>query len=83
MDNDCDKSITVKTSSNDEAFHSCIQEKFSFRWEQKIPDYGNKMLKRLNEFRKKGKLCDVTIQTKDAVLKAHKVVLAACGGIFR
>lgn len=51
-------------------------------WSQEIPNYGNKLLKRLDEFRKTT-LYDVCVHTQNGDFNAHKVILAACGGIFR
>ena len=55
----------------------------SFRWRQEIPRYGEKLLLRLDEFRRKNMYYDVVLRTNDATFSAHFVVLAACGGIFR
>ena len=54
-----------------------------FQWCQEVSQYGDKLLQRLNNFRKKNMFYDVTLQAADASLAAHKVVLAACGGMFR
>ena len=59
-------------------------EAMKFRWEKRVPEYGSKLLQRLNEFRKKNMYCDLVITTNDDTpVAVHKMVLAACGGIFR
>ena len=58
-------------------------EILKFRWHQEVAQYGDKLLQRLDEFRKKNVFYDVTLKTTDEALAAHKVVLAACGGMFR
>jgi len=58
-------------------------ENISFRWSQEIPQYGSKLLHRLDEFRRKNMYYDVVLKTNDAKFSAHRIVLAACGGIFR
>ena len=59
------------------------REELKFKRSQAVPQYGDKLLQRLNEFRKKNMFYDVTLKTADGDLAAHKVVLAACGGMFR
>uniref|UniRef100_H2Z7E1 BTB domain-containing protein n=1 Tax=Ciona savignyi TaxID=51511 RepID=H2Z7E1_CIOSA len=59
------------------------EEFLSFKFHQEVPKYGDKLLKRLDEFRKKNLYFDVKLKTLDEELVAHKVVLAACGGVFR
>jgi len=59
------------------------REELKFKCSQAVPQYGDKLLQRLNEFRKKNMFYDVTLKTADGDLAAHKVVLAACGGMFR
>nr|CAB3244013.1 proteoglycan 4 [Phallusia mammillata] len=54
-----------------------------FKWNQEVAQYGDKLLQRLDEFRKKNMFFDVTLKAYDVDLAAHKVVLAACGGMFR
>ncbi|XP_076818252.1 uncharacterized protein LOC143464053 [Clavelina lepadiformis] len=58
-------------------------ENIKFKWTQEVPQYGHKLLQRLDEFRNKHIFYDVTLKTIDEDLSAHKVVLAACGGMFR
>ena len=55
----------------------------TFTWFQEVPQYGDKLLQRLNGFRQKNMFYDVTLKATDQDLAAHKVVLAACGGMFR
>uniref|UniRef100_F6W9P9 BTB domain-containing protein n=2 Tax=Ciona intestinalis TaxID=7719 RepID=F6W9P9_CIOIN len=54
-----------------------------FKFVQEVTQYGDKLLKRLDEFRRKNLYYDVRIKTIDDEFVAHKVVLAACGGVFR
>ncbi|XP_002131203.2 uncharacterized protein LOC100178067 [Ciona intestinalis] len=54
-----------------------------FKFVQEVTQYGDKLLKRLDEFRRKNLYYDVRIKTIDDKFVAHKVVLAACGGVFR
>ena len=57
-------------------------DSINFRWSQEIPQYGYKLLQRLDEFRRKNMYYDIILKTNDAKFSAHKIVLAACGGIF-
>lgn len=63
--------------------HNNLMEQVDFSWSQEIPGFGNKLLIRLNEFRKKKLYCDITLKTNDCTFQAHRAVLAACGGVFR
>ena len=58
-------------------------ERLKFQLRQEVPQFGDKLLQRLDEFRKKNMCYDVTLKATDADLAAHKVVLALCGGMFR
>ena len=49
-----------------------------------VEDYGDKLRTRLSEFRKNNLYYDVTLKmTAGEEMCAHKVVLVACGGVFR
>lgn len=59
------------------------EEDVHFSWSQEIDKYGDKLLKRLDEFRKSNSMYDVKLKANDTTFNAHKIVLAACGGMFR
>ncbi|XP_039259988.2 uncharacterized protein LOC120336389 [Styela clava] len=58
-------------------------EQQQLAWSQEIPNYGDKLLKRLEEFRKTTILYDVRVRAEGGEFNAHKIILAACGGMFR
>ena len=68
----------VMMSTNQE-----VDEATKFLWSQSVPSYSEKLLGRLTEFRKNGVFYDVTLLLQDGKLFAHKIVLIACGGVFR
>ena len=72
-----------ETDEDKKSQKALVSERLKFQWLQEVPQYGDKLLRRLDDFRKKSMFYDVTLKTSGADLAAHKVVLAACGGMFR
>ncbi|XP_067865617.1 zinc finger and BTB domain-containing protein 43-like [Heterodontus francisci] len=47
-----------------------------------FPNFGNNLLRKLNQQRMEGKLCDITIHLQGQMFKAHRAVLAASSPYF-
>ncbi|XP_043534061.1 zinc finger and BTB domain-containing protein 43-like isoform X1 [Chiloscyllium plagiosum] len=47
-----------------------------------FPNFGNNLLRKLNQQRVEGKLCDITIHLQGQMFKAHRAVLAASSPYF-
>jgi len=60
-------------------------EDSEIKWKsfQQVDNFGEKLLSRLSEFCKNKIYYDLILKLEDAEICAHKVVLVACGGIFR
>uniref|UniRef100_UPI00398E4935 zinc finger and BTB domain-containing protein 43-like n=1 Tax=Pristiophorus japonicus TaxID=55135 RepID=UPI00398E4935 len=47
-----------------------------------FPNFGNNLLRKLNQQRMEGKLCDITIHLQGQMFRAHRAVLAASSPYF-
>lgn len=49
----------------------------------KISRYPEEALSAINQFRLEGALCDITLNVKGQLIRAHKLILSACSNYFR